>query len=201
METDDIGRLLFAAPRDQFPMPAPRPGGFQAAQILYREFDSMTRPTKHYYIDIDKPTPCRPDVDINAFVRNIAVNGYKRNKADAREEKALDIPVFRDSFIVLELYKGSGFTFNPATEAVTLATKSADPPANTYGALHYVDSFGDTYAVPIPNCRLVYFAAKYVQGVSQDDPYTQSLSYNLLTVDGTITIIDPDVRHPGVGGN
>jgi hypothetical protein len=197
MATNVLERIQISAPI-QYPMPDDLPDDFNPEQIIYREFDSTGRPVQHFYVDVDKPTLCNSNVDIEAFVHDIALNGYHRNDPDAVEDKKLDIPVSRESYVILQLYAGSGYTFSRNDPGVTLTTQSPAPPANVYGRLRYVAADGSISAQPIPNCRLAFFAALFRLG-DGSQPYKQGLNFNLETDEGIVTIIDPDIRHPGNG--
>ena len=69
--------------------------------------------------------------------------------------------------------------------------------SSNYGGLRYVDRDGP-HENWVPNCRVIYFAAKHVRGNSRD-PYIQSFEYDVDPA-ARFVPIDPDIRHPGNGG-
>jgi len=174
---------------------------FNEEQAIYREITVTAPPLDWKYRNVDRPT-LRSDYDtIKEFVEDIAIRGYTRNALDREEIKELDIPVYRNSYIIIELAPQAGLTFSSKTEfpAVTLGSPDTAYPEKTYGHLRYVDSTGRSHESPQVGCRLVYFAARYREGTDVV-PHLQSLNYNVVTKDGDATVVDPDVRHPGEGG-
>lgn len=178
------------------------PSGFEAEQIIYREIFHDPTISGWRYKDIDEPTPCNPSFDIKSFASKVAVDGYVRNNADDEEEKLLDIPVSKPSYVLLEMNGDFERYFSKENSAVTLGKylyNKHPKPWRLYGYLHHVDMGGNVSRKPRKRCRVAFFAALPLINGSNDDPFIQHLNYNVDDVGGTTIVIDPDIRYPGNG--
>jgi hypothetical protein len=195
-----LGTQEFVATAD-VELPADLPDGFTEAQVIFREFGSEQGRVTH--VDIDEPTPCvnNPNyTGILDFVRKVAAvpSQHVRNRPDDGEATALGIRVTYPSYIVLRIHDDTDWTFSEVFPAVQLQDPVQFP--DLYGNLHYVRPDGTTSPRPIPGCRVVFFAAMPTFGDDQNY-YIQKLNYYVTDGLNTGQVIDPDIRHPGVGNS
>jgi hypothetical protein len=133
-----------------------------------------------------------------ALITDIARHGYSSLRFDKPEIHPLDIPVARDSVIIVQLPPDGGHKF--IAPAIFLRKVAGQCRTDLYGGLRYVDDQGNASTVPPENCKLIYFFAMF-QPDTPAGPYIQPFLYNPFPARIRLTVIDPDIRYPGVGGN
>jgi hypothetical protein len=171
---------------------------FRADQILVREID-WSKARGNHYRWIDQPKPYTGDDDLMSLVRRVATSDNWHDDVDYEERHLLDIPIHRDSYIVLKMDRHYGHFVEPG---VTL-----NWPNNIYGGRRQVSELG-TISSTWPTdgvCKVIYFQAEvrvgtstrpYIQGISYHPP--EDISFPLDYEDRRP--IDPDIRYPGNGG-
>lgn len=180
-------------------LPQDLPVGFEEAQVIHRTLRSDNG--KATFDRIDEPTPVVKNAaytTIEAFVRDVALNGYTRTRDDEPEATLLGIRVTYPSYIVLEIHEQTDWTFSATSPAVQF--KDAVQFPELYGYLRYVRPDGTISAQPVAGCKIVFFAAMPAFGNDQNY-YIQKLNYYVTDGGNTGQIIDPDIRHPGVGNS
>ena len=152
--------------------------------------DHRSRKHQWRYSEIDAPRKLRSTINIERFATQIARHGYEPGSYDWPEDFNLDVPIYRDSWIIVLISRRSEAAFrNPG---IYLKSQS-----QYYGGMRYVDDNGPHKAW-VSNCRVILFAARFVQG-SSSNPHIQSFEYDVDPV-ARFVPIDPDIRHPGNGG-
>jgi hypothetical protein len=177
---------------DCYPIPTESPLDFQADQILVREIVWSQSQDNHYRW-IDRPKSFASDASLRSLVRRIATSDNWHDESDYEERHVLDIPVYRDSYIVLKMGQPYQSFMEPG---VCLNTESA-----FYGGLKYVSDDG-TISSNWPSaraCKVIYFEALARTGTSTR-PYTQGITYHPTGGSRGVRPIDPDIRYPGNGG-
>ncbi|MBV8686174.1 MAG: hypothetical protein JOZ90_16405 [Alphaproteobacteria bacterium] len=184
---------------------------FAPVQVVYKEFTLFGKYPG--YDDIDRPTKIDGNnFDIEAFVKNIALNGYTRNPSppvEKPENNPLDIKISRDSYVIIELDRYLGFTFttlvDPVTqvplEGISLMWLTGDhpDPLSHYANLRYCDDSGVLHDDPAPNCRIAFFQARKMKNAKNS--YQQRIVYVMDLPTGGTRFEDPDIRFPGAGSS
>lgn len=171
------------------------PDGFERNQIVYRELYGGSDAAPHY-TRIDVPRRYDGHLRLKQIVRQILAGSYAQKTEDAEEASPhiLDIPVARDSYVVISLADGTPSFEYPG---ITLTSDNA-----AYGALRYVDATGMISKDWIPGCRLLYFHARHRRLTHAD--YKQGFNFHVPQIRTKMAdsgIIDPDIRFPGTGGS
>jgi hypothetical protein len=187
------------------------PEHFNPEYVIYREL-GPTFPW--YYSRIDKPLVIKniPGwTNIADYVKSVALGMNQPPppppippQETVAEDSELTIPIRKHSYIILAINKGLGATFaydasNRDVQAIDFGEyyDTEQLAKDSYGELRHIDpQTGLGYARAIPNCRMVYFSA--IPTPVADT--SQKLNFNLLAK-RTGTIVDPDIRYPGNGGN
>jgi hypothetical protein len=178
---------------------------FEPRQIIFREMRITADIQATRYVQVDVPTKWGVQRFRNLLAR-AARHNYSRNSNDAEEQIRLDIPLYRSSIIVLAILEGSNYVF--AETPVKMKTDSTYPDY-FYGGLRFVDEDGNPHDSYVEDCKVIYFQARFKRGYP-GDPHRQAFNYYVdkpsseREADGrgvrAVAEIDPDVRHPGVGG-
>lgn len=191
-----FNKVAAAREDDYCTLSAKIPDDFVAKQIIYRELVPQPNLDDSFYKDIDKPTRFKAQ-KFDQWIRRIAGRGYWHNDYDLEEDYPLDLPVWKSSWIVIQLALNSRRTFsNPA---VKLKTEDRYCLEHLYGGLRYVDGAGNAHEEWIPNCTMIYFAAILQKGDGRH-AYKQGLNYYVDPGQVRLVPIDPDIRYPGNGG-
>lgn len=178
---------------------------FNPVQIIYREYS----PNPRNYEDSkfrDTYVPRRyvasrfPEV-----IRRIAIYGYSSRNYDPPERHdpdnhllRTDIAVYRRSIIILHMKDDTPYKFiEPGVRVKKVDGVCRD---DRYGQLRYVDRRGNAGPGYVEDCKLIYFYADFIAG-TDERPHRQALLYCMDPMPPRSLIeIDPDVRHPGIGG-
>ena len=167
-------------------------------QIIYRKIIVNTaNPDDSEYENIFVPRFLPPGT-FSAMIREIALHGYSSLRYDPKEDHKLDIPVARDSIIIVQLPPLGGHKF--IAPGIRLRKQSGQCRTDLYGGLRYVDDQGNSTVTPPNNCKLIYFFAKFQPGTVAN-PYIQPFLYDVYPTPIRLTVIDPDIRYPGNGGS
>lgn len=170
---------------------------FDPRQIICREMNVGEDPANTRFVDIDLPTKWGKN-RFARLLRQAADGRFDRNSPDLEERNRLDIPVYRASYIVLQISPGSRWSF--AREPVKLKGDAGNAGDYFYGGLRFVGAGGQPYEEYFEHCKVIYFQARFKRGYP-GEPHTQSLDYYVDPHNKRAAEIDPDVRHPGVGGS
>lgn len=203
----DVSRSLSRLSECNCPLRSDDLLDFRPEQILYREIfipeDPRNEPEKIRYERIDKPSKFRPDL-FERILWRASEYRYARNDDDDEEDHYLDIPIYIPSIIIIQISKTSQSTF--AEVPVKFEARGDGCPDHLYGGLRFVGEGGQASKDWFAGCKLIYFCARAPHG-SLGDPYRQALCYyvdrsvRLFQIDpDTSEEIDPDIRHPGNGG-
>ncbi|HEX8258397.1 MAG TPA: hypothetical protein VF589_12265 [Allosphingosinicella sp.] len=153
------------------------------------------------YSVVDMPTNNQDNKfgDIGVFCRSIVRKDHVLKGPDAREDKRLDVPISKHSYVIFELPEEWTFSSKADRPGVTLGIKPGEgnPDSDAYGQLRYVTA-STVSPAPIEKCRLVFFSAIDRDGTVAN-PYIQPINFNIVTSDGVAVVVDPDIRFPGNG--
>lgn len=201
MTTSD--RTPITVNRDDYCDMSTDPVPFYPVQIIYREFspnmadynDSKYRET---FVPRRYVASRFPEV-----IRRIATHGYHSRNYDPPERHdpprrlRLDIAVYKRSIIILQMAPSTPHIFIPPGVLV----KKVDGVCRTdrYGQLRYVDSRGNASSSYVENCKLIYFYADFFEG-TDERPHKQAVEWCIDPMPPRFIRIDPDIRHPGIGG-
>jgi hypothetical protein len=168
-------------------------------QIIYRKLIiNPANPNASTYKDIFVPRAYVGEgAPFRALLRQIAKYGYTSHNYDREEDHPLDIAVYLNSIIIVQLPPNSGYWFQ-APGIWLRKTSSGQCPTDRYGQLRYVDGDGDWHERPPANCTMLYFRAEHYPGTWQQ-PYIQGFQYEVPTLRLPFVRVDPDIRHPGNG--
>lgn len=165
-------------------------------QFLYK--DSTEGKGIHDRSEIHRVVPTLTATD---FAASLGLTGAGLSTAETPLDLGLDGSK-GPAFLVFKLDPRLNWRFSQHEAAVTLKDDAHDI---YYGGLVYVDDKGKYHPEPIPDCRLVFFAANPPQG-----SYKHGFNFNVELIQkphvGEVEprvlpiTIDPDIRFPGGSG-
>jgi hypothetical protein len=179
----------------EFEMKPGRPPTFGAEQILFRDLVGTTQHA--VYQNIRAPMVFRGEEHFEALVKYLADGGRFRTGRDNAENFPLDLPVYRECYIVLRYSRASGLTFPAGKPGITLATDSASD--HICGAVRYVNPNLGISMTCETGCRLAFFSTLYRPGLN-GRIFKLAVNFHVADDKGRSGVIDPDIRHPGNGG-
>ena len=181
---------------------------FTPKQILFRRMRVPNDPNAARYDLIKRAVRWsqakRAAIIDRFYIRNITV----LSNDPEEQPEILDLPVYRGSCIILMISRNSNWEFSD--EPIIVETNDPNCLKHRYGGLRFVARDGTVDTRKMPGCKLIYFQARHVTGTA-GTPYRQTLKYQVVrpagvqpsfirATTGAGVMIDPDIRHPGVGG-
>jgi hypothetical protein len=182
--------------RGYWPLPTTDLEPFEPQRVLYRELIVAGNPDRSRYRNIYWPKFYRKQ-KFPQLLRTIAAHQYSSANIDPPEYHPLDIHVFRRSLLIFQLPRGTSDFFAQSPVVFTVDTR--DAPADLYGGLSFVDTGGTATKTWFRGCQLIYFQARF-KGGSTSAPHRAPFNFKLNDDKARALTIDPDIRHPGIGG-
>lgn len=180
----------------------PNQVSFTPIQIIYRQL--IVNPNNwnlSRYKDIFVPKQYRNPSSFRNLIRKIAIDQYYSPNKDEEEDCPLDISVYRNSIIIVQLPWSDIYRFKPQPVLLKKHARTGTCRHDLYGQLRFVDSRGRAHERPLPleDSTLIYFRVAFQDGTTAR-PYIQPFVYDIDKAPLRLTAVDPDIRYPGNGG-